>query len=45
VQGGEVHTLPVGSSAQIRFDTPGEYTYICTFHPQNMKGTVIVTPR
>ncbi|MGI8402652.1 MAG: cupredoxin domain-containing protein [Gemmatimonadaceae bacterium] len=24
------------------FTTPGTYTYTCTFHPPNMKGTIIV---
>lgn len=31
-----------GASASIVFDTPGTYTYICTYHP-NMQGTIIVT--
>lgn len=30
-----------GESATVSFDSPGEYEYICTFHP-NMKGTVTV---
>jgi plastocyanin len=42
VQGGEVHRMEPGQSASITFDTPGEYPYLCTLHPQNMKGTVIV---
>jgi plastocyanin len=25
------------------FDTPGTYQYDCSFHPQDMKGTVVVT--
>lgn len=32
-----------GTSATRTFDTPGTYAYICAFHPQDMKGTVVVT--
>ena len=31
-----------GQSVSITFDKPGEYTYTCSFHPQNMKGKVVV---
>lgn len=34
-------TLKQGESATITFDSPGEYEYLCTIHP-NMKGTVTV---
>ena len=34
-----------GQSVVIRFDKPGEYSYTCTFHAQNMKGKVIVIAR
>jgi plastocyanin len=34
--------LTPGQSAQIRFDQPGSYPYVCTLHIQNMKGTVVV---
>lgn len=34
--------LEPGESGSIRFDKPGEYTYVCTFHAQQMKGKVIV---
>ena len=34
--------LNPGASFEFRFDTPGTYTYHCTFHP-SMTGTVIVT--
>jgi plastocyanin len=34
--------LDQGQSGSFTFDTPGTYTYTCTFHP-NMKGTVVVT--
>jgi plastocyanin len=45
VQGqSDVHVLRPGESAQITFSQPGEYPYVCTFHTQNMKGTVTVAP-
>lgn len=34
--------LEPGESGSVRFDQAGEYTYYCTFHAQQMKGTVIV---
>jgi plastocyanin len=44
VQGqGEVHTLRPGDSTQITFDSLGEFNYVCTFHTQNMKGTISVS--
>jgi plastocyanin len=36
-------TMQPGESAKITFDQPGEYTYICIHHPNDMKGEVIVT--
>ena len=32
-----------GESVTRLFSTPGQYAYVCTLHPQNMKGTVLVT--
>jgi plastocyanin len=32
-----------GASVESTFDTPGTFRYDCSFHPQNMKGTVVVT--
>lgn len=32
-----------GETASHAFDKPGAYPYVCAFHPQNMKGTVLVT--
>jgi plastocyanin len=44
VQGqSEVHLMRSGETAQIRFDTPGTYAYVCTLHTQNMRGTVLVS--
>jgi plastocyanin len=37
--------LPPGASASFTFDQPGEYAYECSFHPQQMKGRVIVVAR
>ena len=33
-----------GASATFTFATPGTYRYQCHLHPQNMRGTVTVTP-
>jgi len=35
--------LKPGDALTHVFDKPGTYTYDCTFHPQNMHGTVTVT--
>jgi plastocyanin len=32
-----------GESVTITFDKAGTESYFCTFHPQQMKGTVVVT--
>jgi plastocyanin len=29
----------------ITFDQPGEYAYVCTYHAQDMKGTISVVER
>ena len=41
------HSQPVrpGDSVSHLFTQPGTYAYECTFHPQNMKGTVEVIAR
>jgi plastocyanin len=39
----DVHMMHPGENAQITFNTPGQYHYICTLHAQNMQGTVTVT--
>lgn len=45
VQGTAARMVPPGESTAMKFDTPGEYPYLCTLHAQNMKGRVIVTAR
>ncbi len=35
--------LKPGESGQITFAQPGQYSYVCPYHSQNMKGEVIVT--
>jgi plastocyanin len=45
VTDGPVHMVKPGEHTAITFDAPGEYLYICTLHPHNMKGTVVVTGR
>jgi plastocyanin len=42
VQDGPDHVIRPGENVSLLFDTAGEYPYICTFHAQDMKGTVIV---
>ena len=34
--------LPIGDSAEFTFLEPGEYSYECSIHPQQMQGKVIV---
>ncbi|MGH9039813.1 MAG: cupredoxin domain-containing protein [Acidimicrobiia bacterium] len=36
-------TMKSGATWEHRFDTPGEFPYVCAFHPQ-MTGMVRVTP-
>jgi plastocyanin len=42
--GGDPHIMKPGESVTITFDKAGTQSYFCTFHPQVMKGTVVVTP-
>lgn len=37
--------IPPGGSATLTFTTPGEYTFYCTYHSQQMQGKIIVTAR
>jgi plastocyanin len=38
-----VGVMHPGQSVTYSFPAPGTYHYDCSFHPQNMKGTVVVT--
>jgi plastocyanin len=42
VEDGPDHKLDRGSSVTISFPKPGTYHYLCTLHPHDMKGEVIV---
>jgi plastocyanin len=37
------HVMKPGETATFTFAAAGTFHYQCTFHPQNMKGTVVVT--
>jgi plastocyanin len=37
--------LPPGQSGTITFHQPGAYDYLCTYHAQDMRGTIIVVAR
>lgn len=34
--------LPVGESAAMTFDDPGEFYYECSIHPDQMQGKIVV---
>ena len=36
-------TMSPGASATHTFDTAGEFDYLCSLHPKDMRGRVIVT--
>ena len=40
---GEPLTMQPGEIAQFTFAAPGTYEYLCSLHPQDMKGRVVVT--
>jgi plastocyanin len=40
--GGAVMVMQPGQSVSYTFTKPGLHHYDCSFHPQNMKGTVLV---
>lgn len=42
---GEPLTMQPGQTAEFTFETPGTYEYLCSLHPQDMKGSVLVTNR
>ena len=37
-------TMAPGERASHTFTTPGSYPYVCSLHPKDMKGSVLVTP-
>jgi plastocyanin len=39
---GRTEDLPVGGDASIDFPDPGTYLYQCTFHPDQMRGKIVV---
>jgi plastocyanin len=41
--GGKAMVMKPGESVSYTFDKAGTHHYDCSFHPQNMKGSVIVT--
>ena len=41
--GGSVMPMQPGESVSFTFDKPGLHHYDCSYHAQNMKGTVLVT--
>jgi len=41
--GGDVMVVKPGESVSYTFTGVGEHKYDCSFHPQDMKGVVIVT--
>ncbi len=44
-QAAPVGVMKPGESATYTFSAPGTYPYICTFHPQDMRGVVeVVAP-
>ena len=43
LEGRDEEPLPIGGSAELSFPDPGSFAYVCSLHPQQMKGTVTVT--
>jgi plastocyanin len=41
--GNKVMVMKPGESVSFTFDKAGTHNYDCSFHPQNMKGSVLVT--
>jgi plastocyanin len=39
----EPAVMSPGQSVQLTFDTPGRFAYVCSFHPNDMRGVVVVT--
>jgi plastocyanin len=36
--------LAPGDSARVAFERPATYDYVCTYHPHDMRGRVVVSP-
>jgi len=43
LEGAEPLTMAPGESATHTFAAPGSYPYVCSLHPKDMKGSVLVT--
>jgi plastocyanin len=39
----EPPVMSPGRSVTLTFDTPGRFAYVCSFHPNDMRGVVLVT--
>jgi hypothetical protein len=37
-------TMSPGASVSHTFDSAGEFAYMCSLHPRDMRGRVVVTP-
>jgi len=42
IEGGEPLVMKPGEQVTHTFDAPGTFKYDCSFHPQDMQGTVVV---
>ena len=43
IEGGTPMVMKPGEKTTFTFDKPGTFKYDCSFHPQDMKGEVVVT--
>jgi plastocyanin len=43
LEGSEPMVMAPGQSTQYTFATPGTYPYVCSLHPKDMKGSVLVS--
>jgi plastocyanin len=43
IEGGTPMVIKPGEKTTFTFDTPGTFKYDCSFHPQDMKGAVVVS--
>ena len=43
IEGGTPMVIKPGEKTTFTFDKPGTFKYDCSFHPQDMKGEVVVT--